>query len=244
MGGNDAFGAILSLKPRTNGNGNGSVSMLERQRVLEGEKRRAAERQAELWEGLGRGSSPAPPVVVVGEKEEEEEDILAAFGRDVKVDRASYYPPPPLGSGGRVTPLGGLAGLGSGGFGEDDGDDPFGLGAAPKMGNAGAAAQVYARQEMGDDDDDDDDILGNLGKPVAEKSAQKPVSKHAIATEEEEIEYMDTATAKNGSEDKALAELVEMGFPTDTARLALIENGGNVQGAVGWLLQQAHEESK
>ena len=35
-----------------------------------------------------------------------------------------------------------------------------------------------------------------------------------------------------------------MGFPEDTAKLALAETNGDVQNAVGWLLQQAHEESK
>jgi hypothetical protein len=35
-----------------------------------------------------------------------------------------------------------------------------------------------------------------------------------------------------------------MGFPANKSRAALQETGGDVQAAVGWLLNQAHQESK
>ncbi|KAK4544279.1 hypothetical protein LTR36_004489 [Oleoguttula mirabilis] len=243
----DAFGSILSLKSQKAGS---NLSIQERQRQLQEEKRKQAEQHAQLWDTLGsgrgtpevRGPSPGAPTM-----QEDEDDILAAFNKDVKVDKSSWYPPPAsTGVSGRSTPAVALGGqgvsvsAGMGGFEEDD--DPFGLGAAPKQGNGHVVAP--ATQQMGDEDDD---ILGDLARPVTERPPQKAPSR--AAEEAEAVFEQMQASAVNGEtvdepEDRALAELVEMGFPADTAKIALAENGGDVQGAVGWLLQQAHEESK
>ncbi|KAK5113450.1 hypothetical protein LTR85_010878 [Meristemomyces frigidus] len=241
---NDAFGNILSLKSQKAGN---TLSIQERQRQLQEEKRKQAQQHAQLWDTLGsgratpevRGPSPVAPVV-----KDDEDDILAAFNKDVKVDKSSWYPPPAsTAASGRNTPAntqgGQGAGVGTGGFDEDD--DPFGLGAASKQGNGHAVAPVT--QHVGDEDD----ILGDLGRPVTERAAQKAPSR--AAEEAEAVFEQMQASAANGKaerepEDQSLAELVDMGFPADTAKIALAENGGDVQGAVGWLLQQAHEESK
>lgn len=106
-------------------------------------------------------------------------------------------------------------------------DDPFGLSELQARNNAPTrpAQSLLA---------DDDDILGDLGRPVTEQPPPKrepspkpmPVSDHP--------------------QDKAVAELVEMGFPADKARRALesTETGLDVQAAVGLLLNQAHEVSR
>ncbi|KAK5126207.1 hypothetical protein LTR08_004778 [Meristemomyces frigidus] len=249
---NDAFGSILSLKSQKAAS---NISIQERQGQIEKEKRRRAEQHSQLWDTLGsgrgtpvEGSRVSPIVPAVEQKgDEEEEDMLKAFGRDVVVDRRSWYPPPSLGGSRKGTPGLGDGGLGSGGLGNaglgngglDEDDDPFGLGAAPKLGN-GRAALASATQHV---EDDDDDILGNLSRPVVKEAARHVTSKTA-AEPEDDVGYIDLAVAHHGPEDQALAELIEMGFPAATAKIALAGNGGDVQGAVGWLLQQAHEESK
>ncbi|KAL8745129.1 MAG: hypothetical protein Q9190_002712 [Brigantiaea leucoxantha] len=83
----------------------------------------------------------------------------------------------------------------------------------------------------------DDDVLGLLGRPVSEFSQPQPSpispakpSRHPAAS----------------PFDRALAELVDMGFSPEKSRLALesTESKVDVQAAVGWLLHQAHEESR
>lgn len=105
-------------------------------------------------------------------------------------------------------------------------DDPFELGSVPKQSNRHTVSQSNG----------DEDILGDLGKPVM----ARPVKAHRIPDRVEVSE----AFGVEEPADRALAELVDMGFPADNAKLALSENGDDVQGAVGWLLQQALEESK
>ena len=107
-------------------------------------------------------------------------------------------------------------------------DDPFGLGAT--LNND--AAQL--RKNVGSSDDDDD-ILGLLGRPVSEfpPKAKEPSS--------------ETTNAGNFDPlDHAIAELVDMGFSAEKSKEALesTESGMDVQAAVGWLLTQAHQDSK
>lgn len=215
----DQFGALLGLKSGKAAAGN--VSIQERQRQLMEEKRRQQEQQSHMWDTLGSGSlsgrasGTGTPDVGNSSKTEEEEDIFAAFSKDAPVDKASHFPPPSAQNGSAET----------GGF--DDDDDPFGLGALPKVtnGQRPVATGVVS----------DDDVLGDLGKPVE----RKPVVRERVDRSPPQ-----EPTPDNTAGDGAVAELVDMGFPLDNAKIALAESGGDVQAAVGWLLRQAHEESK
>ena len=108
----------------------------------------------------------------------------------------------------------------------DDDDDPFEL------------SKFSARRTKTQDSAngfDDDDVLGLLGNPVSSKrkaeNAKVPSPPPSNATH---------------PQDKAVAELVDMGFPVEKARRALesTDSGTDVQGAVGWLLNQAHQEAR
>ncbi|KAK5164657.1 auxilin-like clathrin-binding protein required for normal clathrin function [Saxophila tyrrhenica] len=246
----DSFGNLLGPKtqrPTTN------VSMQERQKQLIEERRRQQEQSSQLWETLGSGRStpaqrqpsPAAPV-------EDDDDILAAFNKDAPVDAASHLSPPPssAGASGRNTPAFAQQSMptrSAPSAAVEGDDDLFGLGSVRSPSNGHATApKPEATNE-------DDDILGDLGKPVTpipQTQSQAPdesSQEHMLGSDrrrpsnEPEHEQDELAAAPK---DRALAELVDMGFPVDTARIALSETGGNVQGAVGWLLQQAHEESR
>lgn len=89
----------------------------------------------------------------------------------------------------------------------------------------------------------EDDILGLLSKPVSAfqtrpAPAPKPEAEPAAPRRS-------TPSAAN-PHDKAVAELVNMGFPAERSAitLATTESGLDVQAAVGWLLNQAHAEAK
>lgn len=243
----DAFGNLTGLKSQKAAS---NVSIQERQRQLIEEKRRQQEQQASLWDSLGsgtgtpeaRGRSPGPlPQQSNGDSED---DILAAFNRHAPVDKSSHFPPPVLGpASGRNTPAyaqqpapaPATAPAASAAF--DDDDDPFGLGEVSRKSNGHATAPLAAPAA------DDDDILGDLGKPVSERPP-KPPSPDAAPKEWDENIAHSRRAQKDEPQDRSLAELVDMGFAADTAKLALAETGGDLQSAVGWLLQQAHEESK
>ncbi|KEF54760.1 uncharacterized protein A1O9_09202 [Exophiala aquamarina CBS 119918] len=83
--------------------------------------------------------------------------------------------------------------------------------------------------------DDDDDVLGLLGKPTSARLRRRSPS--MVTKEERNSDH---------PQDKAVAELVDMGFPADKARQALetTESGLDVQAAVGFLLNQAHSEAQ
>lgn len=85
--------------------------------------------------------------------------------------------------------------------------------------------------------DDDHDILGLLGRPISEF----PQAKKAERSVPEVLKDESPDPA-----DRALAELIDMGFPLEKSKEALqsTESGQNVQEAVGWLLNQAHAESR
>lgn len=108
----------------------------------------------------------------------------------------------------------------------DDDDDPFGLSEiGPRRADTAATMSTV---------DDDDDVLGLLGKPVSARPRQElpPGPKETAA----DIH----------PQDKAIAELVDMGFPADKAKTALenTDSGIDVQAAVGILLNQAHAEAR
>ncbi|KAI5365073.1 Putative UBA-like superfamily, tetratricopeptide-like helical domain superfamily [Septoria linicola] len=232
----DAFGSLLGSKKPASSN----VSIQERQRQLIEEKRRQQEQAAQQWDSLGSGRGTpeirGPSPALSQQLQEAEDDIMAAFNKDAPVDKSSHFPPPSSNPvSGRSTPAFQATQMqppaGNGDFNEDD--DPFELGSVPQRADGSTPPPVP--QFNGDDDD----ILGDLGKPVTARPAPSPKKERGP-----ERQAVSEAWGSEQPEDRALAELVDMGFPADNARLALSENGGDVQGAVGWLLQQAHEQSK
>ncbi|KAI9822403.1 MAG: hypothetical protein M1827_000122 [Pycnora praestabilis] len=184
----------------------------------------------------------------------DESDILSAFNSEAPVDSSSYYPPPANLGSQRSTP--GLGELGpaksssttglenlsgndlNGGLGNNDDDDLFGLG---QMGSKQAPPATYHGSSGGHGGGgaDDDDVLGLLGRPVSDLPSTR-------TQESSRTDEIGLNTKRGNPEDKALAELIDMGFPPNKARQALAEtdDGFNVQAAVGWLLNQAHTKSR
>ncbi|RDI84437.1 hypothetical protein Vi05172_g5703 [Venturia inaequalis] len=175
------------------------------------------------------------------------DDILAAFDSSAPVDASSHFPPPQNASSGRITPA--TLPITSRGpalpppsnvqldFADDD--DPFGLNQMKQKSTSPAPPPPT---------DDDDDILGMLGKPVSviPKPNPNPAPVERIGTQSPDWTAEREDDLPRTPADKAVAELVDMGFPADKAAIALAqtESGTDVQGAVGILLNQAHEEAK
>ncbi|KAL8724110.1 MAG: hypothetical protein Q9181_006978 [Wetmoreana brouardii] len=111
-----------------------------------------------------------------------------------------------------------------------DDDDPFGLGSTERT----SRQPETATQETAGGDDD---VLGLLGRPVSEFLPSLNPTRPSIGKG-------DVASAS--PTDQALAELVDMGFSLEKSKqaLATTESGADVQSAVGWLLNQAHQESR
>ncbi|QIX02174.1 hypothetical protein AMS68_007691 [Peltaster fructicola] len=238
----DAFGNLTGLKTSKAGPG---LSIQERQRQLAEERQKQLQAQGSLWDSLGASSRSNG----VRQQADDENDILAAFNKDAKVDKSSHFPPPSVPASepvsGRGTPANGLN---QHSYGDYEDDDTFGLNGLASKSNGvaskGAMLESMKPQPI-DDDDDDDDILGDLSRPVTTRPAARRQATTDSSDEGwDEIVANTTSTDTKRPNDPALSELVEMGFPEDTAKIALAENGGDVQRAVGWLLQQAHEESK
>jgi hypothetical protein len=233
----DRFENLLSLKSQKPTK---PLTLLEQQQKALSEKRRQQEEQSQLWDTLGsnvndnqaRSGTPKLGQSYSGGSKDEEDDILAAFNKAAPVNNASHFPPP------RAEALSGGNTIASTSFSQNpdsslevfnDDDDPFGLGTIANGSNR-------ARNEPGvtHHDNDEEDILGDLGRPISELAPKKAATR----------ENAPRVATREPQQDGAVAELVDMGFPIDNARLALAENDGDVQRAVGWLLQQAHEESK
>ncbi|OCK82116.1 hypothetical protein K432DRAFT_324846 [Lepidopterella palustris CBS 459.81] len=186
--------------------------------------------------GLDTLSNRPPPSSMT------EDDVLTAFNSDAPVDASSHFPAPKsayssrstpslsANASARHTPLPKYAANDS--FGDDD--DPFGLGQLP---------QRIAMTQAPPAENDDDDILGMLGKPVSEFLQPKaPI----LDVKPMRAEQNDQPTPPAiDPRDQAIAELVDMGFPADKSAFALeqTDSGTDVQAAVGWLLNQAHNEA-
>ncbi|KAI1858050.1 uncharacterized protein JN550_012872 [Neoarthrinium moseri] len=225
----------------------------------------------QFWDTLGQGSASASRTASPGfpssgagigaqngqKKADDDEDLFAAFNKNTKVDNSSHYPPPLQPSSGKSTPAS-AARLdlsnasawnapptsGSNDFGDDD--DPFGLNQlkpkpSQQVGTSSGAA-------------DDDDFLGDLAKPVEEvrrrtqATQPKPEPGKPIEGSDSDSEAEPERPRRTGGDDpfdKAVAELVDMGFTPENARRGLTESGAglNVQAAVGWLLDDAHKNS-
>ncbi|KAI0872249.1 hypothetical protein GGS24DRAFT_468240 [Hypoxylon argillaceum] len=243
-------------------------------RQKEEEQRRKLQSQyggGQFWDTIGQGSAPAsrtvspgiqpPPSSAIGsissqKKQDDDADLFAAFEKDTKVDNSSHYPPPiqPLSETSAATSAPRLDLSNANAWnnnlapstGElyDDDDDPFGLGQLKSK----PQTKPLPTPEV-----EDDDFLGDLGKPVEEvrQKAQivepkrqpgKPIDDSDTESEPE------TSSERPGSDpfDKAVAELVDMGFTAENARRGLTESGAglNVQAAVSWLLDDAHRQAR
>jgi hypothetical protein len=167
------------------------------------------------------------------------DDLLAAFNSAAPVDASSHFPPSSSFDSGRSTPA--LGTVGSRGhtpvpqttinneFADDD--DMFGLSRLAQK--PAPVAPVPA---------DNDDILGLLGKPVSEFQKKPDRTPSAEARVPRRVPSPNIASPQ----DKAVSELVDMGFSANRSAIALAttESGVDVQAAVGWLLNQAHIEAK
>lgn len=182
-----------------------------------------------LSRGLSTGSHAAS---------EEEEDILAAFNSSAPVDASTNFPVPSATNSRKPSP-----GFPEGGSAETqdafpDDDDPFGLGGMSST----TTSKSAQRQTQPAQDDDDDDILGLLAKPVSEFSRSEPEKPQP----DQQTSPRTSSSSPENPLDRSVAELVDMGFPADKSRQALAntESGTDIQAAVGWLLNQAHAESR
>ncbi|MCJ1324417.1 hypothetical protein MMC10_001079 [Thelotrema lepadinum] len=176
------------------------------------------------------GNISRPSRFQTSQSQQDEDDLLAAFNSSAPVDASSHFPVPTQSrSSSRVPSIPpAQSSIEQEGFIDDD--DPFGLGTTSVPPTSSQTQESQQAQQVGDDDD----VLGLLGKPVSElPPKRKPSPPPSVAAEGHPV-------------DKAIAELVDMGFPAEKARMALAatESGMDVQAAVGLLLVQAHVESR
>ena len=176
---------------------------------------------------------------------ESDDDNLAAFNASAPVDKSSHMPAPLHSTSfdsnaNGVAPTVSTAGGTTNGFhaegaadDDDDVDDPFGLGMALPRPNHSQSNSAYGNKSA----PLDDDVLGMLGRPVSEFPNQ--------GSKEEESSKPENPKVKTPKV-RALNELVDMGFEPAKCTMALesTESGTDVQAAVAWLLNRAHEESK
>ncbi|KAJ5482621.1 Ubiquitin-associated/translation elongation factor EF1BN-terminaleukaryote [Penicillium sp. IBT 31633x] len=250
----DSFANLVSFNSSA---GNKNLSLIEQQKRLqeenakkEAEKRNRFESQYggqnnQFWDNFeGRTQGPTSvPISRSAPPPADDDDILAAFDAAAPVDASTHFPVP---SSSRSSPQidinrrpepssGGITMQdNTGDIGVFDDDDPFGLNQLkPKTAPAPQAKQG-----------DNDDFLGLLGKPVSEIPRQQPPP--TSATPSDRSRDQDASPMPSNEVDRAIAELVDMGFPADRSRRALksTESGTDVQAAVGWLLTQAHAESR
>ncbi|CAG7943718.1 unnamed protein product [Penicillium salamii] len=252
----DSFANLVSFNSSA---ASKSLSLAEQQKRMQEEKaKKEADNRNRLesqyggqnnqfWDTFeqGRTQSPAIPASRSVPPAEDDDDILGAFSADAPVDASTHFPvpasaraSPAIATNSRPgPPSGGIAMQdNTGGLDAFEDDDPFGLNQLkPKSAPAPAPQQV-----------DDDDFLGLLGKPVSEIPRQQPSPAPAPTISPDHDREQDASPMPSNEVDRAIAELVDMGFPADKSRRALktTQSGTDVQGAVGWLLTQAHAESR
>ncbi|EAS31173.3 UBA/TS-N domain-containing protein [Coccidioides immitis RS] len=264
----DSFASLVSFGAGASGK---NISLAERQRqlaeqkALEEQKKRAQlEAQyggsnEQFWDSLGqsglsKGLSSGlarPSSGVSGQPlpggdlsrqgpggKDDEDDILAAFNASAPVDKSTNFPVPSSTS----SPAPNAALQFSGDAGSDlvlEDDDPFGLG---QMSERQTQPRTTPQQN-----DDDDDILGPLAKPVSEFAKPVPEnSNNEPGNGTLMLHDRNDSPPRTTPVDRAIAELVDMGFPIEKASQALstTESGTDVQAAVSWLLNQAHAEAR
>lgn len=222
----------------------------------------------QFWDSLSqkpstsnsRTASPAIPSLGPKiKKASDDDDLFAAFNANTKVDNTSFYPPP---SGadlvsGKGTPTLDLSSpsawnqpsISSGGEFNDT-DDPFGLGAMKPMNQVTSATSTPAPTN-----DTDIDFLGDLGKPVEEIRQKQAAQKNINQSEPgKPIEDSDDGSDEDENTnvhdldpfEKAVSQLVELGFTPENARRGLTESGVglNIQAAAGWLLDDAERKAR
>jgi hypothetical protein len=242
---NDSFSNLLGATYNKTSSGN-NLSLQERQRLLIEEKARKQSQQhgpsgtgtnvqdAAFWESLGAtrsANAPTQNYAASGtvdtpyhkrpdQNNTTDDDLFAAFNANTKVDSSSHFPPPANAT-----------------LPNDDDDDPFGLNSIPQASNPKTQPALPEQ---------DDDILGMLGRPVSEMPPKPPTSMKKSQNKEAEAESTSSPSdSELDPRDKAVAELVDMGFSADKAAAALArtESGTNVQAAVGIILNEAHQEA-
>ncbi|KAL4947349.1 hypothetical protein BDW69DRAFT_178581 [Aspergillus filifer] len=248
----DSFANLVSFGSY---NANKNLPLIEQQKRLQEEKaRKEAENRArfetqyggqnaQFWDKLEKGGNSNNPFASSavpsrqGAASPDEDDLLAAFNSSAPVDASTHFPVPspspslqvPASRSQSANAPSSLQQSNDMTFPDDD--DPFGLNQLkPKSQPAPQPAQA-----------DDDDFLGLLGRPVSELPPPAPPKESPRAESSERS----SPRPANGV-DRAIAELVDMGFPADKASqaLAMTSSGSDVQAAVGLLLTQAHEESR
>ncbi|KAJ6110317.1 Ubiquitin-associated/translation elongation factor EF1B N-terminal eukaryote [Penicillium sp. IBT 16267x] len=254
----DSFANLVSFGSSA---ANKNLSLLEQQKRLEAEKakkeaekRRHFESQyggqnSQFWDSLEQGRNQSPAGATLSQPvamPTDEDDLLAAFNAKAPVDASTNFPIPSASpsprigtntsqglNGGGITMQDNTSGMDA--FDEDD--DPFGL--------REMKAKSTARPAAAPAQDDDDDFLGLLGKPVSAIPRQQ-VTRELRASPSPDREESDASPMPSNEVDRAIAELVDMGFPADKARQALrtTPSGTDVQAAVGWLLTTAHAEAR
>ncbi|EEH21763.1 hypothetical protein PABG_03979 [Paracoccidioides brasiliensis Pb03] len=245
----DSFANLVSFKSASSAK---SLSLLEQQKHLAEQKtRQEAERKAQLeaqyggnnaqfWDSLAKpqtSKSSATPDQLMEQSQTttDEDDLLAAFNSSAPVDASTNFPVPGSGRSSNNTPVLELGQdvkwpMNNPSIISDDDDDPFGL----RELNSKDMPQPTSPKT------DDEDVLGVLGRPAAESASKSDVEISVIKEPSRSPSPAVSAT------DRHIAELVDMGFSADKAREALevTESGTDVRAAVGWLLNQAHEEAK
>ncbi|KAL8872781.1 MAG: hypothetical protein Q9174_001645 [Haloplaca sp. 1 TL-2023] len=220
---NDSFANLVSFNGANQGKG---LSLQEQQKRLQEEKLGTAQKNntsqsqrqdEDFWEQLGSGRSTPNPIT----------SPMVHTAVQGQLDHQALKTMDPTNFGnGEVQSTSSLQ-ASSGTF---DDDDPFDLGSMAQKSQQSAIASKETT-------DTDDDILGMLGRPVSE---------FAPPTDQAQPSEKSQRAPKASVQDQALAELMDMGFPIEKSRHALeaTDSGADVQSAVGWLLNQAHKDSR
>ena len=178
-----------------------------------------------------------PPEPIVSRKSDD--DILSAFNAATPVDRSSHLPTPEpelhklaprADKSSNYKPLESREQDQNLDLGIVD-DDPFNLHTL--------ATANKRKSDKASDDEKSDDILGALGKPVSETKFNLTQAQR----EDSNDDGNKGKPSRTKMQDKAISEIVDMGFSIAQAKDAL-RHGYNVESAVNYLLSKAHEDSR
>ncbi|KAL8812996.1 MAG: hypothetical protein Q9223_007156 [Gallowayella weberi] len=250
---NDSFANLVSFNPA---NGNKTLSLQEQQKRLQEERARQqqakvaspfAQQDEDFWAKLGSGTTTPDPVtspphhgghgiskpiskpwdgIDTKSRRPSQPVLLSDFAMasdDLEIGKQQITLEDNTGGSSYLALSNTVLNEGN--------DDPFGLGLMAKTTQTSDPAPNSAPPT-------DDDFLGLLGRPISDFSPRK----EPIAPAPEKPPRRPSATPIG----QALAELVDMGFPAEKSRqaLATTNSGVDVQAAVGWLLDEAHQQSR
>ncbi|KAJ5148997.1 Ubiquitin-associated/translation elongation factor EF1B N-terminal eukaryote [Penicillium atrosanguineum] len=238
----DSFANLVSFNSSA---ANKNLSLAEQQKRLKEEKaKKEAEKRSQyeaqygrqnnhFWDGLEQGRTQSPAAAPVSQTVSppgDDDDLLAAFNAAAPVDASTNFPIPSSNASPHIdsnTPQLSLNGGismrdNTGGLDSFEDDDPFGL---SELKPKSAAASPPHRMMM----------------TTSLKPSPSPPTPPSRDTRSQDASPLPTS-----DEDRAIAELVDMGFPANKSRQALrtTPSRTDVQAAVGWLLTQAHAESR